>query len=73
MRYSHKVIIAQSWISGEGISHTIVQTFIVHNFKLQAQQFCQSFMLPRSGQPLIHEINQTLLICLDQKFTVLQI
>lgn len=43
--------------AGQGISHTVGSTRLVHNAKLEAHQFREQLLLPRSMQALISQLN----------------
>jgi hypothetical protein len=61
------------WFARQGICGIIVYALLVLDHVLQAHEFGEGLPLPLSVQPLISEMNQTLMICPNHELSELQL
>lgn len=59
--------------SGQGVSRTIVNTFLVHNAVAKAQKLGEDLMLPDSVEPLIVKMSEGFLVSIDNELRQLEV
>jgi hypothetical protein len=55
---------------GQGIGDAIIHTMLLHHFVMEAKQFVEDFLLPRSVKPLFIEMDQTFVVSMYDEFTL---